>query len=66
MDKQKKLNQYPDLMNIIDICEYLNISRTTAYALIKNNDKIFTIKIGRQYKISKISFANFLNISLKE
>lgn len=51
---------YPDIINIEQMRKMLGgISLTLAYRLIKEN-KIKTIKIGRQYKIPKVNI-NFIH-----
>ena len=42
------LKDYPDVMNIDQMCEILGVSTKTGYKLLKNGDVTF-IKIGRNY-----------------
>ncbi len=54
LDGEKKVYSVDDLMAILDI------SRSTAYILIKKN--LFrSVKIGNQLRISKASFDEWLN-----
>jgi len=46
------LKDYPDVMNIDQMCEILGVSTKTGYKLLKNGDMTF-IKIGRNYRIPK-------------
>ena len=45
------LKDYPDVMNIDQMCEILGVSTKTGYKLLKNGDVTF-IKIGRNYRKS--------------
>lgn len=63
--KRMKLSEYQDAMDIKDICEFLNISRVTAYRFIEKHN-IKYIKVGREYRISKTSLAEYLGIDLRE
>lgn len=43
-----------------EIMEILGISHCTAYALIKSG-QFKSVKVGKGYRISKVSFDNWLN-----
>ena len=43
---------YPDIVNILQLKEMLNIGINLAYELVRKN-KIPSLKIGREYKIPK-------------
>ena len=43
---------YPDVVDIKQLCEMLNIGKNTAYELI-HSGKLKYVKIGRQIRISK-------------
>ncbi len=53
------LENYPDVMNIEDICTALNIGKNTAYQLVRNKS-LKSIRIGKTYKIPKIYLIEFL------
>lgn len=54
------LKNHPDVLKIKDMCEVLGgISTKTGYKLIREN-KIESIKVGREYCITKISVVDFL------
>mgnify|MGYP002295412488 CR=1 FL=1 len=54
------LKNYPDVLKIKDMCEVLGgISTKTGYKLLREN-KIESIKVGREYCITKISVVDFL------
>ena len=46
------LNKYPDVLNVKQLCEVLDIGKNTAYKLLKNGE-IKSVKIGHVYKIPK-------------
>lgn len=50
---------YPDLLTVDDIQEILNIGRTLAYKLLKDNT-IKSNKIGRSYKVAKIHLIQYV------
>ena len=50
---------YPDLVDINQLREMLNIGSTLTYRLLKENS-IKSMKIGRQYKIPKINIIDYL------
>lgn len=53
------LNQYGDVMSILDLCEVLGIGRNRAYELL-SSDVIHGFRIGRTWKIPKIAVEDFL------
>ena len=56
----KMLKDYPDVLNVYQMCEALGgISTKTGYKLIKEK-KIESIKVGREYKIAKINLIDFI------
>lgn len=56
----KILRDYPDVLNVYQMCEALGgISTKTGYKLIKEK-KIDSIKVGREYKIAKINLIDFI------
>ena len=56
----KLLKNYPEIMNIDQMCEALGgISTRTGYKLLKEG-KIKSIKVGREYRIIKTYVTNFL------
>lgn len=53
------LKSYPDVLKIKEMCEALGgISTKTGYKLLREN-KIESIKVGREYCVSKISIVDF-------
>ena len=54
--------QYPDVVNISQLCEMLGgISEKTAYRLIREG-KIGALLIGRAYRIPKANVIDFLHV----
>ena len=44
--------EYPDIVNVPQLKEMLNIGMTLAYDLVRKK-KIASLKVGREYKIPK-------------
>lgn len=55
------LKNYPDVMNIEQMCEVLGISTKTGYRLLKEG-QIESLKVGRSYRITKVKILQYLNI----
>ena len=56
----KMLKDYPDVLNVYQMCKALGgISTKTGYKLLKEK-KIESIKVGREYKIAKINMIDFI------
>lgn len=53
---------YPDIVNVSQLSKMLDINKKAAYQLL-NDKKIFYLKIGRVYRIPKISIIKFINES---
>ena len=53
------LRDYPDVLNIEQMCEILGISTKTGYALLKNG-KVQHLRIGRFYRIPKAHLLTYL------
>ena len=53
------LRDYPDVLNIEQMCEILGISTKTGYALLKNG-KVQHLRIGRIYRIPKAHLLTYL------
>lgn len=56
------LKEYPDVLNIEQMCEVLGISKKTGYKLLQSNT-ITNMKVGRTYRIPKIHLITFLRVS---
>lgn len=56
----KMFKGYPDVLSAEQLCEVLGgISRRTVYKLLQEN-KIDSIKVGREYRVAKINVIDFL------
>ena len=56
------LKDYPDVMDIGEMCKVLGISKKTGYKLLKDR-KIESLKIGRAYRIPKAHILGYLKVS---
>lgn len=56
------LENYPDIINVKQLCEILMISKTTAYRILREK-KIKSIRIGERYKIIKSSLIDYITKS---
>lgn len=54
--------EYPDVMDIGQMCEALGVSTKTGYKLLKDG-KIEYLKIGRAYRIPKAHILRYLKIT---
>ena len=59
------LKEYPDVLNIEQMCEILNISKKTGYRILQEG-KIRCLKVGRAYRIPKAHLLTYLAIGSKE
>ena len=50
---------YPDILNVAQLCEMLSISRHLAYDLI-NDGSVHGLKIGNAFRIPKASVINYV------
>ena len=57
----KDLSEYPDILSTEEMCEYLRISVTTGYKLLRSKE-IESIKVGTTYKIPKSSLRKYLRL----
>ena len=58
----KMLKDYPELIRIEQLCEALGgISTKTGYKLLKEK-RIVSLKIGREYRITKSNLIDYLMI----
>lgn len=56
------LKDYPDVMDIGQMCEVLGISTKTGYKLLKDR-RIEFLKIGRAYRIPKAHLLRYLKVA---
>ena len=53
------LNQYNDVMSILDLCEVLGTGRNTVYKM-PSDGTIHGFRLGRTWKVPKIAVEDFL------
>jgi len=51
--------QYPDIVSVSQLTKMLNIGKSSAYALLQNN-QIHHVKIGKKYIIPKTAVLAFI------
>lgn len=56
-----RLKDFPDILNVDQLCEVLGISTKTGYKLL-GNGTIASMKVGRVYRIPKIHVLTYLRI----
>lgn len=60
MKKQAMFENYPDVVDVEDLCKMLGgISRKLAYRLLADQE-IRSVRIGRTYKIPKVCIIEYL------
>ena len=52
---------YPDLLEMDQLCEILKVCKATAYRLLREN-KIRHLRVGTEYKIPKIFVFTYLGL----
>jgi len=55
------LRDYPDVLNIEQMCRVLGVSTKTGYRILKEG-RIQNLKVGRSYRIPKIHILTYLGI----
>ena len=58
------LKDYPDVLNIDQMCEILSVSTKTGYKIIKSGS-ICCLKVGRAYRIPKAHLFSYLCIGMQ-
>ncbi|AXI08435.1 DNA-binding protein [Oceanobacillus zhaokaii] len=56
---QKRLSDYPDILNVEDVQAILGIGRKQAYDLV-NSKSFHSLKIGKRIKISKVVLEDWI------
>lgn len=56
-----RLRDFPDILNVNQLCEVLGISTKTGYKLLREGT-ISALKVGRTYRIPKIHVLTYLRI----
>ena len=60
LTENNTFKNYPDIVNVEQMTEMLNIGRNTAYKLLDTNE-IKSIRIGRTHRIPKMNVIAYLN-----
>ena len=60
-ERRLKLAEYPEIMTIKDVCEFLSISRVTAYRFLQENNIKFMF-VGREYRVARDSLAQHFGL----
>jgi excisionase family DNA binding protein len=55
------LKEYPDVLDINQMCDILGVSTKTGYKILKAGT-INSLKIGRTYRIPKVHVISFLRM----
>lgn len=62
MTKYYSYDELPLLMSVEELMPVLGIGRSTAYELVRSG-QIFSIRVGRQFRIPKQALMDFINQS---
>ena len=57
-----RLKDFPDILNVDQLCEVLGISTKTGYKLLSNGT-IAALKVGRAYRIPKMHVLSYLKLT---
>ena len=55
------LRNYPDVLDVSQMCEILKISSKTAYSMLQSGS-IESLKVGRAYRIPKLNLIKYLQL----
>jgi len=64
-EKCELYSDIPDVLTVSEVGKFLGIGRNTAYGLVRSN-KIAVLRIGRQIRISKHSFLQYLGVTASQ
>ena len=59
MEDVKKLENYSDVLTLVEVAEFLRVSKDTVKALVSSGI-LNSIRIGRLYRFKKEDIADFL------
>lgn len=65
MTVKRNLRSYPDALTVADVAEILQVSTKTVYNKIKVG-KLFSVRLGRENRISKSSLMNYMQTAEKK
>lgn len=58
----KRIDEYPDLLDVTEASQLLGVSTKTVYKLLKSG-QIAKKKVGRAYRIPKVYITEFLGMN---
>lgn len=53
------LKEYPDVLDILQVCSILGVSKKTAYRIVRDGE-LPCIKVGREYRVPKVNVIHYL------
>lgn len=65
MTVKRNLRSYPDALTVADVAEILQVSTKTVYNKIKTG-KLFSVRLGRENRISKSSLIDYMQTAEKK
>ena len=57
----KRLKDYPDILDVFQMAQLLSVSKKTAYKFLSEN-RIAYIRVGHQYRIPKVNITRYLRM----
>lgn len=58
---KQMLKDYPDVLDVPQLSEFLGVSKKTIYSLLRNGE-ISAVKVGRSYKVPKVLILKYLKV----
>jgi excisionase family DNA binding protein len=55
------LKNYPDVLDVPQLSEFLGVSKKTVYSLLKDGE-IASVKVGRSYRVPKVFILKYLKV----
>jgi len=55
------LKEYPDVLNVEQVSEVLEVSKKTVYKLIREGS-LSSLKVGREYRIPKVTLLKYMKV----
>ena len=63
-NNQRKMKDFPDILDVSQMAQLLRVSKKTAYKILSEN-RIICLRIGRQYRIPKANVMRYLRMATK-
>ena len=64
-ERKKRLSQLPDVIDVLEMSDFLGVSSKTGYKMLKEG-VISHLRIGRILKVPKIHLVTYLNSCVSE